>query len=88
MRRTRVVASRAVRRLDVIEWVLLVGAVVVALGGGALVASLLATPTGVPFRTLWVAASLVLLVVPGGLALRRANKQERDVSSTLKESDG
>lgn len=78
-RRTHVVAARAVRRLEVLEWVLLVGAVVVALGGGALLAALLAAPLGVAFRTLWMAASVAMLVVPGGLALRRARKEERTV---------
>lgn len=88
VRRTQVVAARAVRRLEVIEWALLAGAVVVALGGGALLAALLAAPLGVSFRTLWIAASVVMLVVPGGLALRRARQEERTVRPvTLDETE-
>ena len=78
-RRTQVVAARAVRRLEFFEWALLAGAVVVALGGGALLAALLAAPLGVSFRMLWIAASVAMLVVPGGLALRRARQEERTV---------
>lgn len=79
VRRTHEVAARAVKRLELFEWALLVGAVVVALGGGALLASLLSAPLGVSFRALWIAASVVMLVVPGGLALRAARKEERTV---------
>jgi uncharacterized membrane protein len=78
-RRTREVAVRAARRLELFEWALLGGAVAVALVGGALLAALLAAPLGVPFRVLWVGASIVMLVVPGGLALRRAKQEERGV---------
>jgi len=77
--RTREVAARAVRRLEFFEWALLVGAVALALVGGALVAALLATPLGVPFRLLWVGASLLFFVAPGAVALRRARQEERGV---------
>lgn len=64
------------------------GAVALALAGGALVAALLATPLGVSFRLLWVGASLLLFVVPGGLALRRARQEERSVRpSTLNSTE-
>lgn len=78
-RRTREVAARAVRRLEFFEWALLVGAAALALVGGALAAAVLATSLGVSFRLLWAGASLLFFVVPGGLALRRARKEERGV---------
>jgi predicted lysophospholipase L1 biosynthesis ABC-type transport system permease subunit len=78
-RRTREVAARAVRRLEVFEWALLAGAVGAALAGGALVAALVSVPLGMPFRLVWAGLSVVLLVVPGGLALRGARDSERGV---------
>ncbi|HSG08615.1 MAG TPA: hypothetical protein VLA36_09660 [Longimicrobiales bacterium] len=78
-RRTREVALRAVRRLAVFEWVLLLGAMLVALVGGGVVAALLSTPLGVSFRGMWAVASLLMFVVPGGFALRRARQAERAV---------
>ena len=87
-RRTREVAVRAVRRLAFLEWALLVGAVLVALVGGGVLAALLATPLGVSFRVMWAVASLLMFVVPGGFALRRARQAERAVRPlTLKETE-
>ncbi|HKJ02220.1 MAG TPA: hypothetical protein VJ997_07185 [Longimicrobiales bacterium] len=82
-RRAREVAARAARRLELFEWLLLAGAVTVALAGGALLAALVAAPLGVPFRGLWAVVSVVLLVVPGGLALRGARQEERGVRSSI-----
>lgn len=75
------VASRAVRRLDVVEWVGLGAAAVVAVAGGGLVALLLAGPLGIPARTLWVLASVLLLALPGGVALAGARRAEGRVRS-------
>jgi hypothetical protein len=87
-RKTREVATRAVRRLEFVEWALLAGAVALALGGGAVAAALLASALGVSFRLLWASASVVMLVVPGGLALRKARQEERGVrTSTLNETE-
>ena len=74
---TREVAARAIRRLDILEWVILAGAGVLAAAGGALVAWMLATPLGWPFRTTWVVASLLLFGVPGLVAMRRLRRDER-----------
>lgn len=70
------VAARAVRRLDILEWVILAATALLATVGGAVLALLLAEPLGVSFRVLWVVASLLLFVVPGAVALRRAKGTE------------
>lgn len=71
------VAARAVRRLDLLEWVILGGLAVLAAVGGALAAALFAGPLGLPFRYLWIGASLVMFAVPGVLALRKMKREER-----------
>lgn len=65
------VAHRAARRLDVLEWVALAMAAGLAVVGGGVVAWLLAPLVGVPLRTLWVVAALLMFVLPGWAALRR-----------------
>lgn len=77
-RLTREITARAIKRLDVLEWVILAGAGGMAVLGGALVAWLLADPLGLAFRPTWLVASLVLFGVPGAIALRRIKKEERD----------
>ena len=77
-RQVRSVARRAARRLEILEWVILGGAVLAATGGGALVAAVLSVTLGISFRTLWVVASVLLFAVPGGLALRRARREGSD----------
>lgn len=76
-RLTREIAARAARRLDYLEWVILGAAILAAVGGGALVALLLSDLTGLPYRSTWIVASLLLFGVPGTLALRRARREER-----------
>jgi len=75
-RQIQEVTARAVRRLDVLEWVILAVAAAAATAAGALVAWLLAEPVGVAFRTLWIVASLVLFGVPGWLALRGVKTED------------
>jgi uncharacterized membrane protein len=91
-RLTHEVASRAIRRLDIFEWVLLGGIAVLASVGGFLVALLLSTPLGFAFRPTWVVASVLLFGVPGVIALRRMRRDEREmrarVEQLLKENDG
>ncbi len=67
----REVLGRALRRLSAAEYGVLFLAVAMALGGGALVAWLLGSLLGLPFRGSWVVASLLLFVVPGGVAYVR-----------------
>jgi hypothetical protein len=75
------VARRAIRRLDVLEWVGFLAAIAAAVVGGAGVAWLLTTPGSAAFRMTWIATSLLLFVVPGGIAIlqmRRAERAARD----------
>jgi hypothetical protein len=68
---TREEMERAIRRLDVLEWVILLAAVVFAIGGGALVAWMLSEGAGLAFRPTWIVLSILLLVVPGGIVMLR-----------------
>ncbi|HEX9885315.1 MAG TPA: hypothetical protein VGA70_02465 [Longimicrobiales bacterium] len=70
-RLTRQVAGRAIRRLGILEVMLLGGAMALALVAGALVAFVLDASLGWPFRPTWAAASLLLFILPGALTLRR-----------------
>lgn len=75
------VTRRAIRRLDIFEWVVLAGALGIAAAGGYGVAWLIAPQMGLDFRTTWIATALLLFVVPGGIAIIRMNRNER--TSTL-----
>ena len=72
------VAARAIRRLDILEWVILGGAMVLAIAGGAAVAWLIAPTLAFGFRAIWAATSVLLFVVPGVIAITRMRKDERD----------
>ena len=82
-RRTRVIAVRAIRRLDVLEWLILSGAVIAAVVGGWLIAWLLAESVGLSFRLVWVVSSLVLFGGPGSVALIRLRREEREWQAKL-----
>ena len=84
-RLTHEIASRAIRRLDVLEWMILAGAVILSLVGGALVAGLLAASVGLPFRPTLVVASLLFFGVPSVIALKRMRNIEREVSAKTQE---
>jgi hypothetical protein len=62
---TREEMARAMRRLDVLEWMILAFAIIVALLGGAMVAFILSAGTELPFRATWAVISILLLAVPG-----------------------
>jgi uncharacterized membrane protein YqjE len=88
---TSEVARRAIRRLDVLEWLILGGAAALAIGGGALVAMILVGRASPAFRMTWMVTSVVLFVLPGAVALVRLRKErEREAAeSTLgKRDDG
>ncbi len=68
--------ARAVRRLNVLECLVLAAAAAMALGGGALVALLLGELTDAPFRVSWFVSSLLLFGVPGFFALRRESRRD------------
>lgn len=82
------VASRAIRRLDILEAVMVGGGAVLALLGGAVVAGLLTGIAGLAFRTTWIVASLVLFVVPGTITImlirRDARSEARDGAGDTK----
>jgi hypothetical protein len=73
---TSEVARRAIRRLDFLEWVILAVAVALSVGGGALVAWILAGPSG-SFRTIWMVTSVLLFTVPGVIVFARLKRDER-----------
>ena len=82
---TREVASRAVQRLDILEWVMLAGAVVLSLVGGGLVALMVEASLGLSFRPTWMVASLLLFGVPGVIALKRMRRDEREMRAKIRE---
>lgn len=70
---TRDVMERAIRRLNILEYVILGLAALLALLGGALVAWLLGEMVEIPFRLGWALASLFLFLVPGAIVYAREN---------------
>ena len=86
------VAARAIRRLNVLEWVILGGAGLIAVLGGALVSWLIAAQLKVSFRLTWIGLSMLLLAVPGLIVILRSrrNGSTSTVISKLKikEKDG
>ena len=86
------VAARAIRRLNVLEWVILGGAGLVAVLGGALVSWLIAAQLKVSFRSTWIVVSILLFAVPGLVVILRAGRDgsKSTVISKLKikEKDG
>jgi uncharacterized membrane protein len=75
---TREVARRAIRRLDVLEWIILATTAVLAVGGGWLVALLVVGRSGAGFRGTWIVTSLLLLIVPGAVVLARHRRDEQE----------
>lgn len=88
----RRVTERAIRRLDFLEWVIIIGAMFIATLGGALIAWLIGVPSGFGFRPTWVVASLVLFVVPGSIAVYRLRRDAKawraEIDRKLNENDG
>lgn len=86
------VAARAIRRLDILEWVIIAGAMALAIGGGAAVAWLIAPTVDYGFRSIWMVMSMVLFVVPGVIGLMRMRRDERaartKTPSNPEEDDG
>ena len=88
----REVTRRAIRRLDVLEWVILAAAVGLAVGGGALVAWILAGSSSRTFRTVWMITSALLIVVPGVIVFTRLKRDQlreaRGLGQPRKGADG
>ena len=57
------------RQVILLLLVLVAGAVVMALLGGVVVAFFLSEGLGMPFRAVWIGASLVLFVIPAAAFL-------------------
>ena len=76
-RAAREVTARAIRRLDVLQRLLLAATAALAVGGGAVVAWLLAGQVGFAFRPTWIAASVVIFVVTGVISLARVLRERR-----------
>ena len=74
---TREEMEKAIRRLNVLEFVILAAAFLLALGGGWVAAFLLSTGTSLPFRLTWAVFSLLLLIVPGVLVFGREHLRRR-----------
>jgi hypothetical protein len=68
-------ARKAIRRLDVLEWVILAVTAGLAIGGGALVALLMERGAGLAFRATWIVTSLILFIVPGAVVLWSLRKE-------------
>jgi hypothetical protein len=63
--------DRAVRRLEVFEWIILFGVAVFSVAGGALVAVLAGELLGAPMQVVWVLASVAFFGIPGWWVLWR-----------------
>lgn len=89
-RSARRVMERAIWRLNVLEYLMLGMAAALSLGGGALVAWILRTSFGVPFRPFWVIASLLLFIIPGMVVFGREWRRKPAADHTdnrVEESD-
>lgn len=75
--RAQEVTERAIKRLDLLEWVIFGAGALMAMAAGAGVAWVMGAMLGWPFRTTWMAASLLLFVIPGGAAIMKIRKDER-----------
>ncbi len=73
----QVVARRAIRRLDMLEWVIFAVGAGLAAAGGAVIAWMLSGLAGWDFRSTWIGASLLLFVVPGVLSIMQIRRDER-----------
>lgn len=78
VRVTSEVARRAIRRLNVFEWVILAIAMALAVGGGALVAWVAVGRSSPWFRTVWTATSLLVFIVPALVVMWRHRKERQE----------
>ena len=70
------IMDRAIRRLGVLEHLLVGMAAVSALVAGALVAWLLGQAFQLPFRATWAVSALLLFILPGGVSWWRVRRDE------------
>lgn len=70
--------GRAIRRLNVLEYVILAVIAGLSLLGGALIAVLAVQLLGVPFRLTWAFASILVFILPAAVVWRRERRAERE----------
>ena len=75
--RAHEVTQRAIRRLDLLEWAVWAAGALMAMAAGAAVAWVMGATVGWSFRPTWIAASMLLFVIPGGAAIIQIRKDER-----------
>ncbi len=73
---TRRMMETAIRRLNVLEYLILGVPMALAFLAGGLAAWLVGNVTGAPFRLTWALSSLLFFVVPGWVVLRRERQAE------------
>lgn len=83
----RIVAQRAIRRLDILEYVMFFAGAALATVAGALIAWLLEGIAGWDFRSTWLWASIALFVVPGTIAIILIKRDERSEARRAAERD-
>ncbi len=74
---TSEVARRAIRRLDIFEWLVFAGTFALAIFSGAAVAWLIVGFNDPRFRTTWIVTSLLLFVIPGTIAIIQIRRADR-----------
>lgn len=72
---TRESLRRARSRLNALEFILLGGAAIFSLVGGALLAYLISAGSDLPFRSTWFVTSIVIFLVPAGIVYIRELRQ-------------
>ncbi len=75
---TRRMMETAIRRLNILEYVILGVAMMLALLAGSLAAWMVENLTGAPFRPTWAVSSLLFFIVPGWMVLRRERRAGTD----------
>ncbi len=83
---TRRMMETAIRRLNVLEYVILGIAMALALLAGWLAAWMVEGVAAAPFRLTWALSSLLFFVVPGWIVIRR--ERRADANNTEKADDG
>ncbi len=83
---TRRMMETAIRRLNVLEYVILGVAMALALLAGALAAWMVEGVVGAPFRLTWALSSLLFFIVPGWIVFQRERRADED--ATEKADDG
>ena len=78
---TRPGMERVIRRLNLLELLILGGAGTAAIAGGWLTAWLARSAVGAPFRPTWFVASFALFVVPGFLVWNRERRGHKPSSA-------